>query len=119
MNISPYIGLSIFLAAIFAFVFSTIFLSSLFGTKRPTREKIMPYECGVDPIGSTKIRFSVKFYLIAMLFIIFDIEIIFLYPWAIIFRDLGVFGLVEMFIFMILLFLGFLYVWKKGGLEWE
>lgn len=106
----------ILLAAGFALV--TLFLSHVLGPRRPTREKLSPYECGIDPVGSARERFSVKFYLVAMLFIIFDIEIIFLYPWAVILNSLGLFGLVEMIVFLGILLIGLLYVWKRGGLEW-
>ncbi|MFH1624392.1 MAG: NADH-quinone oxidoreductase subunit A, partial [Pseudomonadota bacterium] len=85
----------------------------------PTPQKMMPYECGVDPIGTARRRFSVKFYIIAMLFIIFDIEAVFLYPWAVVFKDLKVFGFIEMGIFIVILFIGLIYAWKKGALEWE
>jgi NADH-quinone oxidoreductase subunit A len=78
-----------------------------------------PYECGMDPVGQARSPFSVKFYIIAMLFIIFSIEVIFIYPWAVIFRDLKIFGLAEMAVFIAILLVGFIYVWKKGALEWE
>jgi NADH-quinone oxidoreductase subunit A len=78
-----------------------------------------PYECGCEPIGTARERFPIKFYLIAMLFILFDIEAVFLYPWAILYKKLGVFGLVEMGVFVVILFVGYIYVWKKGALEWE
>ena len=81
--------------------------------------KIEPFESGNAPRGDARIRFSVKFYLIAMLFLIFDLEVVFLYPWAIYFRNLGLFGLVEMGLFMSMLLIGLLYVWKKGALEWD
>ena len=93
-------------------------LSSLIGRRAPSRLKAMPYESGVVPVGDTRQPFSVKFYLVAMLFLIFDIEVVFLYPWAILFRELGLFGLVEMGIFLCILIVGFVYAWKKGALEW-
>jgi NADH-quinone oxidoreductase subunit A len=79
----------------------------------------MPYESGMTPIGSARERFSVKFYLVAMVFILFDIEAIFLYPWAVVYRDLKLFGFVEMFLFIVLVLSGFLYIWKKGVLNWS
>ncbi len=106
----------ILLAAGFALV--TLLLSHVLGPRRPTRSKLTPYECGIDPVGSARERFSVKFYLVAMLFIIFDIEIVFLYPWAVILNSLKLFGLIEMILFLGILLIGLLYVWKKGGLEW-
>ena len=100
------------------FALATLLLSSVLGPRRPSLDKLSPYECGIDPVGSARDRFSVKFYLVAMLFIVFDIEIVFLYPWAVILNSLGLFGLVEMIFFLGILLIGLLYVWKKGGLEW-
>src|SRR6266480_2727879 len=82
------------------------------------REKLMPYECGVDPIGDARERFSVRFYIVAMLFLVFDVETIFLFPWAIIYDKLAVFGLVEMLLFIGILVVGYYYAWRKGALEW-
>ncbi len=79
----------------------------------------MPYESGIVPTGDARQRFSVKFYLVAMLFILFDIEAIFLYPWAVVYRELKMFGFVEMLIFVILILSGFFYIWKKGALDWS
>jgi NADH-quinone oxidoreductase subunit A len=94
--------------------------SRLLRPDRPNPVKLSPYECGNDPVRLPRgERFSVKFYLVAMLFIIFDIETIFLYPWAVTFRQLGLFGLVEMGIFLALVFVAYAYIWRKGGLEWE
>ena len=91
----------------------------LFGPRRPTLRKSMPYESGMRPIGPGTRRMPVRFYLVAVLFILFDIEVVFFLPWAIIFRKLGVFGLVEMLIFIAILMVGYVYAWKKGALEWE
>lgn len=88
------------------------------GKRVRNKVKDKPYECGIDPVGSTRERFSVKFYLVAMLFILFDIEAIFLYPWAVVYRDLKLFGFVEMLLFIILVLAGFFYIWKKGALNW-
>ena len=93
--------------------------SGLVGWRRPNRAKQEPYECGMHPSGDAREPFSVKFYLVAMLFIIFDIEIVFLYPWAVVFRHLGAFGLLEMGLFVAVLLVGLVYAWKKGGLEWD
>ena len=82
------------------------------------REKLMPYECGIDPIGDARERFSVRFYIVAMLFLIFDVETIFLFPWAVIYDRLAVFGLVEMLVFIGILVVGYYYAWRKGALEW-
>jgi NADH-quinone oxidoreductase subunit A len=113
-------------AAILAFVvvtalvgFIAIGLGTLFGPKRSTDKKAMPYESGMNPIGPGTRRIPVRFYLIAVLFILFDIETIFLLPWAIVFRRLGLFGLAEMAVFIAILLVGYIYAWKKGALEWE
>ncbi|MDH5755916.1 MAG: NADH-quinone oxidoreductase subunit A [Nitrospinota bacterium] len=94
-------------------------LSELLGPKLRFREKMEPFECGENQVVSPKRRFSVRFYLIAMMFIIFDIEAVFLFPWAVVFQSLGLFGFVEMMIFILVLAVGLVYVWKKGALEWE
>lgn len=94
-------------------------IASLTGPKRPTTTKDMPFECGVDPVGDSRRRFSVKFFLVALLFLVFDVETIFIFPWAVLFRKLGLFGFIEMGVFLLILLLGFVYVWKKGALEWE
>ena len=117
-----YLPILIFLSLAILFAGAVIFLSSVFGRKTSTREKLMPYECGLDPIGSARKRFSVKFFIIAMLFIVFDVEAVFLYPWAIVFKQFNQFKafiFIEMFVFIGILLVGFIYVWKKGALEWE
>ena len=96
-----------------------ILLGRLFGPRRPTVRKSQPYESGMRPIGPGTRRMPVHFYLIAVLFILFDIEIIFFLPWAVVFKKLGLFGLVEMLIFIVILLVGYIYAWKKGALEWE
>jgi len=94
-------------------------LSYLLGKKVRNRVKDMPYESGIVPIGDARQRFSVKFYLVGMLFILFDIEAIFLYPWAVVYRQLRMFAFVEMLIFIFLIFCGFFFIWKKGALDWS
>lgn len=108
------------------FAVSQVGLSSFMGQKKRTRTKLMPYECGKDPVGSARERFSVKFYLIAMLFILFDIEVIFLVPWAVVFKDFAAAGgafrnliYAEMMVFVALLLVGYVYVLKKGVFEWN
>ncbi len=98
-----------------------IFISILFGPRRRANNpmKIQPYESGMRAIGQGQRRFPVRFYLIAVLFILFDIEVIFFYPWAVAFRQLGWFGLIEMLIFVGILLVGYFWIWKKGALEWE
>ncbi len=96
-----------------------VLLAELLGPKKPTAIKAEPFESGMIPISSPRKRFSVKFYLVAILFIIFDIEAVFLYPWAILMRELGLLGFLEMVIFILILLGGLFYAWKKGGLEWD
>lgn len=110
------IGLLILLAVAFGVVMSKA--SEWFGPKSPTEEKLSPYESGMEPVGTARERFSIKFYMVAVLFIIFDVEVVFLYPWAVNFKTLGLYGFVVMFIFIATLLLGYLYAWKKKALEW-
>jgi len=94
-------------------------LSALLGKRVRDRVKDMPYECGIPPTGDARSRFSVKFYLVGMLFILFDIEAIFLYPWVVVYRELKMFAFVEMLLFIVLIVCGFFYIWKKGVLDWS
>jgi NADH-quinone oxidoreductase subunit A len=110
--------LVMFLVALFIAVF-VITASGLLGPKRPTKRKLMPYESGMEPIGSAQHRFPIKFNLVAMIFILFDIEVIFFFPYALVYRRLGVFGLIEMGLFMLILLAGLIYIWKRGALEWD
>jgi NADH-quinone oxidoreductase subunit A len=100
-------------------VLALLFIAQKVGPKSTSAVKAEPFESGNAPRGDARIRFSVKFYLVAMLFLIFDLEVVFLYPWAVLFRSLGLFGLIEMGIFLTILAIGFIYVWKKGALEWD
>jgi NADH-quinone oxidoreductase subunit A len=120
-----YIPILIVFIFVTGFAVTNIVLSHLVGKRKDTRAKLMPYECGMDPVGSAHQRFSVKFYLIAMLFILFDIEAIFLLPWAVVFKTLShnaaigkAFVFFEMMIFVAVLLVGYIYVWKKGLFEW-
>jgi len=102
-----------------AFGIGSLVASSLLAPKKPTPAKYYPYECGIIPERLPQgERFPVKFYVVAMIFIIFDIETIFLFPWAVAFRQLGMFGLIEMTVFILLVFVAYAYIWKKGGLDW-
>ena len=96
-----------------------LLLSKLVGLRRPTRAKLQAYECGVRPTGDAREPFSVKFYLVAMVFILFDVEAIFLYPWAYVYRELRWFGFVEMLLYIVILLAGYVYLWKKGALDWN
>jgi NADH-quinone oxidoreductase subunit A len=95
-----------------------VVLSWIFGYRKPTRAKLSPYECGMIPVGDARQRFSVKFYLVAMIFILFDVEAVFLYPWAVILRKLKMFGFWEMLVYILIVLVGFFYIWKKGVLDW-
>ena len=95
-----------------------LFVSRLLHRQVFEREKLMPYECGIDPIGDARDRFSVRFYIVAILFLVFDVEVVFLFPWAIIYDKLALFGLIEMLIFIGFLIVGYYYAWRKGALEW-
>src|SRR5512132_3202144 len=110
--------LVMFLVALFIAVF-VIVASGLLGPRRPTKRKLMPYESGMEPIGSAQHRFPIKFNLVAMIFILFDIEVIFFFPYALVYKRLSVAGLVEMGVFMLILLVGLFYIWKRGALEWE
>ena len=96
-----------------------VILSWLLGKHKPNKTKLSAYECGMAPTGDARERFSVKFYLVAMLFILFDVEAVFLYPWAVIFRELKMFGFWEMLVYIGIVLVGFWYVWKKGVLDWS
>jgi NADH-quinone oxidoreductase subunit A len=111
------IGLMVFLATAVALI--AIGLGTIFGPRKESAAKSMPYESGMNPYGEGTRRMPIRFYLIAVLFILFDIEVVFFLPWAITFRQLGLFGLAEMFIFIAILLVGYVYAWKKGALEWE
>ena len=96
-----------------------IAVSSVVGKHKPSREKQQPYECGIRPTGDARQPFSVHFYMVALIFILFDIEAIFLYPWALVYHDLKVFGFVEMLLYIMILLVGYIYLWKKGALDWS
>jgi NADH-quinone oxidoreductase subunit A len=121
MNTNQMDYFPIFMQMILAvgFVAGTIFVSSKLGPKRNSVNKDKNFECGIESVGNARIPFSVKYFLVAILFVLFDVEVIFMYPWAVNFREMGVDGLVKMGIFMFLLIVGFFYVMKKKGLEWD
>jgi len=111
------IALMVVLSTVIALI--AIGLGTIFGPKKESAAKSMPYESGMNPYGEGTRRMPVRFYLIAVLFILFDIEVVFFLPWAIVFRQLGLFGLIEMVVFIVILLVGYVYAWKKGALEWE
>ena len=108
----------IFLIVGSVFVALNLAVSRLLQTKLFMEEKYIPYECGEDPIGDTRIKFNTRFYVIALIFLIFDVEVVFLFPWAVVFRGIGLLAFVEMLIFIAVLLVGLAYVWAKGDLEW-
>ena len=114
----PYVSILILGGAALGFAVFTLVLSSLLGRARPNPAKDATYECGVPAVGTARERFPVKFYLVCMIFILLDVDAAFLYPWALIFRELGVYGFVEMLVFVTLLGGGFVYAWKTGALDW-
>jgi NADH-quinone oxidoreductase subunit A len=118
--LSSYLPVLLLAGLVGAFAVLSLGASALLRPKHPTPAKLSPYECGIEPerVPRTE-RFPVKFYVVAMLFIIFDVETIFLFPWAVSFRQLGLFGLIEMVVFIALVFVAYVYVWKKGGFDWE
>jgi NADH-quinone oxidoreductase subunit A len=115
----PYFPLLVIFVLAAIVVLALLLIASKVGPKSTNPAKGDPFESGNPPRGDARIRFSVKFYLVAMLFLIFDLEVVFLYPWAIYFRQLGILGLVQMGIFLGILAVGYIYVWKKGALEWD
>jgi NADH-quinone oxidoreductase subunit A len=122
-QLSDYLPILLMFIVAAGFAVGNILLSQFVGQRKRTKTKLMPYECGKDPVGSARERFSVKFYLIAMIFILFDIEVIFLIPWAVVFRTLtaqgmGTFVYAEMMLFILLLLAGYIYVVKKGAFDW-
>jgi NADH-quinone oxidoreductase subunit A len=111
------IALMVVLSTLVALI--AIGLGTIFGPRKQSAAKSMPYESGMTPYGEGTRRMPIRFYLIAVLFILFDIEVVFFLPWAIVFRQLGLFGLAEMIVFIVILLVGYVYAWKKGALEWE
>ncbi len=114
-----YVPIFVFILLSFGFGVGTLVVSYFVQTRIGHREKLSTYECGSEPISDARNPFPVRYYIIAMLFVIFDIEVIFLYPWAVAFKKIGFFGLTSMIIFIALFFLAFFYAWVKGGLEWD
>ena len=117
--LAEYLPTLLFLIVATGIGIALIVVGNFLGPKRFDAQKLAPYECGFSEFEDARMRFDVRYYLIAILFIVFDLEIAFVYPWALVFRELGPFGLIEMGVFLGLLLIGFIYVWKKGALEWE
>ena len=116
---SEYLGVLIFLLVATAFGIGSLVLGEFLRIKRPYAEKLMPYESGNAPLGEPHMRFSVKFYIIAMLFVVFDVEAVFLYPWAIVFDKIGLYAFIEMVIFIAILLVGYIYAWRKEAFVWD
>jgi NADH-quinone oxidoreductase subunit A len=119
MLLREYFPILVFLAIAGAVSMAMVAASVLIARQRPNKEKLSPYECGFDPFDDARIRFDVRYYLVAILFIIFDLEVAFLFPWAVALGDIGMFGFWSMIVFLGVLTIGFVYEWKKGALEWE
>jgi NADH-quinone oxidoreductase subunit A len=117
--LTEYLPVLLFLLVSIIFSIGVLSLSFIVSPKKPNNEKLSPYECGFEPFDDARTKFDIPFYLVALLFIIFDLEIAFLFPWAISLRNIGLFGYISMMIFLIILTIGFIYEWKKGALEWE
>ncbi len=117
--LSPYLPIFILMVIALGFGVGSLVAGILVRPRRPYREKLMPYESGNPPVEEPRYRFSVKFYIVAMLFVIFDVEAIFLYPWAITFDKLGLYAFVEMVLFIAILMVGYVYAWKKDAFKWE
>jgi NADH-quinone oxidoreductase subunit A len=118
MQLVDYLGVLMFLVAGAAFVGVSMLVSSLVRPSKYSKEKYIPYECGEDPVGSSWVQFNIRFYVFALVFIIFDVEAVFLFPWAVVYQNLGLFAFVEGLIFIGILVLGLAYLWAKGDLEW-
>ena len=117
--LAEYLPVLLFLLVSIIFSLGVLSLSFIVSPKKPNNEKLSPYECGFEPFDDARTKFDIRFYLVALLFIIFDLEVAFLFPWAISLKNIGLFGYTSMMIFLIILTIGFIYEWKKGALEWE
>ena len=117
--LTEYLPVLLFLLVSIIFSVGVLSLSFIVSPKKPSNEKLSPYECGFEPFDDARTKFDIRFYLVALLFIIFDLEVAFLFTWAISLKNIGLFGYTSMMIFLIILTIGFIYEWKKGALEWE
>src|SRR5438093_11579456 len=116
--LSSYIPIVIFVVVASGFAVFTLVFTSLIHPSKYNKVKLDPYECGIEPVTDARDRYRIRYYLVAMLFVIFDVETVFMFPWAVILERLGWFGVIEMFVFLFILVVGFIYAWKKGALEW-
>jgi NADH-quinone oxidoreductase subunit A len=113
-----YVPMFLFVAVVGILIPLTLVLTKLVRPDNPSKAKLSPYECGIDPVDNARGRYTVRYYIVAILFVVFDVETIFLFPWAVKFKALGVYGLVEMLVFLLILVVGYIWIWKKGALEW-
>src|SRR5262250_3906253 len=113
-----YVPIVIFIAVVGILIPVTLVVAWVVRTQSPNKAKLMPYECGIDPVDSARGRYTVRYYIVAILFVVFDVETIFLFPWAVKFKAFGLFGLLEMLIFLGILIVGYIWIWQKGALEW-
>ncbi len=118
-NLSQYIPIAIMFVVAAGFIGTTMVATHLLGPKRKTKIKLESFESGIQPRGNARIPFNIKYFLVAILFVLFDVEVIFMYPWAVNFKDLGITGFIEMVLFILTLLIGFFYIIKKGALDWE
>jgi NADH-quinone oxidoreductase subunit A len=116
---SEYLPILIFILIAMAFGLGALLIGIIFRLKKPYREKLMPYESGVTPVGEPRYRFSIRFYILAMLFVLFDVEAIFIYPWAVVFDKIGIYAFIEMVIFIVILLIGYIYAWEKEAFQWD
>jgi len=119
MDLQPYLSVMLFILVGVAVGVAPQVIGFVFGPNRPDAQKNSPYECGFEAFEDARMKFDVRYYLVAILFILFDLEIAFLFPWAIVLREIGFFGFMAMMVFLGILIVGFIYEWKKGALEWE
>jgi NADH-quinone oxidoreductase subunit A len=117
--LANYLPILIFIGIGLLFGGALLFMGRMLGPHNPDSEKLSPYECGFEAFEDSRMKFDVRYYLVAILFIIFDLEIAFLFPWAVVIEDIGLFGFLAMMLFLAILVIGFIYEWKKGALEWE
>jgi NADH-quinone oxidoreductase subunit A len=118
-DLIQYAPIAIMFVIAFGFVATTMVVTHALGPKRKTKTKQDSFECGIEPQGNARAQFNIKYFLVAILFVLFDVEVIFMYPWAVNFKDLGINGFIEMIVFISLLLVGFFYLIKKGALNWE
>jgi NADH-quinone oxidoreductase subunit A len=118
-NLNDYLPIALMFVFAMGFVVVTMLATHTFGPKRKSKTKLEAFECGIESKGNARVPFNIKYFLVAILFVLFDVEVIFMYPWAVNFKELGITGLIEMFVFIVLLMVGFFYIKKKGAFKWE